>query len=62
MLTRQGVRIIMEGGVEPIEEGIEPGDLVFVLRETRHRVFRRLAEESPHLTTDVTVSALSSRA
>lgn len=48
----------MEGGVEPIGEGIEPGDLVFVLRETRHRNFRRLTAESPHLTADVTVSSL----
>ncbi|CAN0558975.1 unnamed protein product, partial [Laminaria digitata] len=53
--ARQGSRIVIEGGVEPIEEGIEPGDLVFVLRETRHRTFRRLTEESPHLTADVTV-------
>lgn len=45
----------MEGGVDPIEEGIEPGDLVFVLRETRHRTFRRLTGDSPHLTCDVTV-------
>lgn len=48
----------MEGGVDPIEEGIEPGDLVFVLRETRHRTFRRLTGESPHLTADVTVRGL----
>lgn len=48
----------MEGGVDPIEEGIQPGDLVFVLRETRHRTFRRLTGESPHLTADITVSCL----
>eukprot|EP00752_Nemacystus_decipiens_P012564 g11127.t1 len=51
-----GTRIVMEGGVDPIEEGIEPGDLVFVLRETRHRTFRRLTGDSPHLTADVTVN------
>ena len=56
MFSRQGSRIVMEGGVEPIEEGIEPGDLVFVLLETRHRTFRRLTEDSPHLAADVTVS------
>ncbi|CAN0571921.1 unnamed protein product [Ectocarpus sp. 12 AP-2014] len=51
-----GTRIVMEGGVDPIEEGIQPGDLVFVLRETRHRTFRRLTGESPHLTADITVT------
>ncbi|CAM9967594.1 unnamed protein product [Scytosiphon promiscuus] len=51
-----GTRIVMEGGVEPIEEGIEPGDLIFMLRETRHRTFRRLTTESPHLTADITVT------
>ncbi|CAN0189828.1 unnamed protein product [Hapterophycus canaliculatus] len=56
-----GTRIVMEGGVEPIEEGIEPGDLVFVLREARHRMFRRLTTESPHLTADITVSGCCRR-
>ncbi|CAN0237293.1 unnamed protein product, partial [Pylaiella littoralis] len=51
-----GTRIVIEGGVDPIEEGIEAGDLVFVLQETRHRTFRRLTADSPHLTADVTVT------
>lgn len=55
VLWEQGTRIVLEGGVEPLEKGIEPGDLVFVLRETRHRTFRRLREDSPHLTADITV-------
>ena len=42
--------------MEPVEEGIEPGDLVFVLREAKHRMFRRLTEDSPHLAADVTAS------
>ncbi|CAM9599008.1 unnamed protein product [Ascophyllum nodosum] len=53
---RSGTRIVVEGGVEPVEEGIEPGDLVFVLREAKHRMFRRLTEDSPHLAADVTVT------
>eukprot|EP00903_Cladosiphon_okamuranus_P018242 g16781.t1 len=51
-----GTRIVMEGGVDPVEEGVEPGDLIFVLREARHRTFRRLTAESPHLTADITVT------
>lgn len=50
---------MLEGGVEPIEEGVEAGDIVFVLREARHRTFRRLTDDSPHLTADVTVSVCS---
>lgn len=55
----QGTRIVLEGAVEPAEEGIEPGDVVFVLVEARHRTFRRLSAESPHLTADITVSSSS---
>lgn len=51
----QGSRVVLKGGVEPLQEGIEPGDLVFIIRESRHRTFRRLTDESPHLVAEVTV-------